>query len=342
VSQEKEQKKERPTEVTRQKSEDPQGELKDNVENRVENQILPEISAYFADPKISPSAFLKILKSKKVKRFKKYDEERAQAALIADDSGERLWAIMSQASLPEAVERWIWPAASLSLKEVIGKDFDPQDTNPVQVLQSLRKALRPRLDSKDKKEKKAATNWLRIGICWLIRNRSIDLWLVTDVISSIFFEDAKKAKSEVKRAISRGTIKEFRLLLANGRFGNDIVASARAELTDEKRLSNSLRIELSDAEKRIRTLESDITTLRAELAQKEEDLKAVQKQFENERQHWGHHISETKAGQRVLLGKRVTPLLTDAVDALEIEPPGPSTALKRIKAVLKVIEESSS
>ncbi len=342
MNQEKEQKTETLNEASRQNSENPQRELKDGLEKRVENQILPEISAYFADPQISPSAFLKILKSEKVKRFKKYDEERAQAALIADDSGERLWAIMSQANLPEAVERWIWPAASLSLKEVIGKDFDPQDTSSVQVLQSLRKALRPGLDSKDNKEKKAATNWLRIGIFWLIRNRSIDLWLVADVISSIFFEDAKKAKSEVKRAIGRGTIKEFRLSLANVRFGNDIVARTRVELTDEKRLSNSLRIELSDAEKRIRTLDSDITALRAALAQKEEDLEAAQKQFENERQHWGYDISATRAGQRVLLGERVAPLLTDAVDALEIEPPAPSVALERIKAVLEVIEEASS
>ena len=78
------------------------------------------------------------------------------------------------------------------------------------------------------------------------------------------------------------------------------------------------------------------------MAEKEAKLQDVQSLLENERHHWGHDLSETKAGQRVLLGERVAPLLSDAIDALEIEPPVPSIALKRVKAVLKVIEEASS
>ena len=90
------------------------------------------------------------------------------------------------------------------------------------------------------------------------------------------------------------------------------------------------------------TLEADLAALRADLARKEAALKSVETQLENERHHWGHDLSETKAGQRILLGERVAPLLSDAIDALEIEPPAQSVALKRIKAVLKVIDEASS
>tara|TARA_R100000152_G_C6766057_1_gene190964 strand:- start:1192 stop:1392 length:201 start_codon:yes stop_codon:yes gene_type:complete len=61
---------------------------------------------------------------------------------------------------------------------------------------------------------------------------------------------------------------------------------------------------------------------------------------ESERQYWGYRIWEIETKHKVLLNRRIAPLLTDAVDAIEID--APSTALKRIKAVLKVIEESSS
>jgi len=60
-----------------------------------------------------------------------------------------------------------------------------------------------------------------------------------------------------------------------------------------------------------------------------------------ERHHWGYDMSETKAQHRMLLNERVAPLLADAIDALEIDPPAPSVALKRVKAVLKVINLQS-
>jgi rRNA maturation endonuclease Nob1 len=306
-----------------------------------EKQLLSEISFYFSDSKISPSAFLKAVKSEKVKRFKKEDEERAQLALSGDPGGERLWALMSQANLPEAIDRWIWPVAQTQLKAAVGDDFDPLENNPVQVLQNLKKSLAPALASKDKSENKSAENWLRIGICWLVEKRSIDLWTIAEVISAIFFEDAKKAKSVVKRAIVKGRIKEFRLSIANVRLGNDIVAKAKSEFSEEKRISNNLRLRLTGAEKKIVSLEADLAALRDQLAEKDGALQNVQTQLEIERHHSGHDLSETKAGWRVLLGERVAPLLSDAIDALEIEPPAPSVALKRVKAVLKVIGEAS-
>ncbi len=89
---------------------------------------------------------------------------------------------------------------------------------------------------------------------------------------------------------------------------------------------------------KIESLCDEIATLRSQLDEKEAELQSVQTQLENERHHWGHDLTNMKAGHRVLLSKRIAPLLSDAIDALEIEPPAPSAALSRIKAVLKVIE----
>lgn len=308
----------------------------------MEVKIEPEISVYISDPSISPSAFIKVIKTEGVKRFRKGDEERAHTALNADPSGERLWALMSQANLPEAIDRWIWPAAQAQLGAVISDNIISDDRSTVEILQRLQKSLSHSLWSKDKDERKSAENWLRIGICWLLEKRSIDVWTLSEIISNVFFEDSQKARSAVKRAVAKGSTKELRLSVANVRLGNALVANARLELAEERQVANNLRVRLAEQEKKAASLEAEIAALRVELAEKENELQDVRTQFENERHHWGHDLSETKAGQRVLLGDRLTPLISDAIDALEIEPPAPSAALKRIKAVLRVIEEANS
>jgi hypothetical protein len=312
---------------------------KDNPETET---VIPEISAYFLNPDISPSAFSRALKANKVKRFQSEDLQKTISAIENDNNGIRLWALMSYANLPEAVDRWIWPTVQEQLKSVIGSDFNPQNTDSNQILRDLCKALAPRLASKDKIEAKGAENWLRIGVCWLVEKRSIQLWTMAQVISTAFFADTKKAKSLVHRAISKGGIKELRLIVATVALGNDIVVRSEAALAEERRRNSSLRIKLTDADRKVESLSRDLAANRAELAQKEEAVRNVEIQLENERHHWGHDLSETKAGQRVLLGERVAPLLSDAIDALEIDPPAPNVALKRVKAVLSIIDKASS
>ena len=50
---------------------------------------------------------------------------------------------------------------------------------------------------------------------------------------------------------------------------------------------------------------------------------------------------ETLARHHVLLNERIAPLLSDAIDALEIEPPVPHLSLRRIKSVLKIIKDTT-
>ncbi len=240
------------------------------------------------------------------------------------------------------MDRWKWTFAQDRLRSIIGLDFDPLDTDASRVLRTLCSALRPKLKSKEKNEQKSAMNWFRIGICWLTKKRSIQPWLTAEAISSIFFTDTKGASGLVNRAISKGRTNEIRLAVATVMMGNDVVARTKSERDDERRLSNSLRIQLTDEKKKNENLVAELEAAHADLANKKEALEEITTRLENERHHWGHDLSETKAGQRVLLGERMAPLLSDAIDALEIEPPAPEVALKRIKAVLSIIHEAKS
>jgi hypothetical protein len=67
--------------------------------------------------------------------------------------------------------------------------------------------------------------------------------------------------------------------------------------------------------------------LSARVVELEENLAAA-------RQHCGFDITELKGKHSNFLSERVRPLLNDAVDALEIDPPELGIAVRRIQAVL--------
>jgi hypothetical protein len=302
----------------------------------------PLIAAYFSDPEISPSAFLKVLKSEKIKRFNKEDEEKAHKLLVSNDpNGTRLWSLMSQSKLPDPVDRWIWLAAQDRLRFAIGSKFDPHDPDKTRILKTLRDALLPDLKSKDKNERKNAENWLRIGVCWLAEKRSMQLWSIAEIIFPAFFREQKGASLVVSRAIRKGRTNELKLAVATTSLGKEMVAKAKSDRDVEKRVADNLRVQLSEAKSRTERLNAELKAARIELEKKSDALITVRTQLENERHHWGHDLSETKAEQRVLLVERLVPLLSDAIDALEIEPPVPHVAIKRLKAVLSMIDDKA-
>jgi len=304
-------------------------------------QISPTISGYFREPKVTVPGFFKVLRSLDIKRFAQSDEALAVDLMEKmDPTGERLWGLMSQGSLPDSVDRWIWGAAQQRLKSVLGEVFDPQDNDADRILKSLRDKLALIVKSEHKIESKSAENWLRLGICWLVEKRSLAPWGIAERMLPYMFVDPAAAARISKRALQRGKPSEFRLAIAIAGLGQDMVKAAQSERDSERISAAELRHRLADARSTIEHLHTDAQALRIELEQKVTSLAALEAQLAAERQHWGHDLTETKAKQRVLLGERVSPLLSDAVDALEIDPPLPGLALERLKDVLSFIEKA--
>ncbi len=303
----------------------------------------PTITAFISNSKISPSAFLKVLKAQKVKRFSQTDEDQAAELMALNDGdGDRLWALISQASLPGAVDRWIWRAAKDRLTAVVGPEFNPMDHDAGRILRTLQKSLSPRIKSEEKQESKAGENWLRIGICWLEKKRSLQPWAIAESVWPVFFQEHEDALHTSKRALRVGRSRDFKLAISMAGLGLETVNAAKTERDTAKQAATRLRHQLEDSDATIKKLRAELASLRRELEDSSETLRSLQAQLVVERQHWGHDLSETKAEQRVLLGERVAPLLLDAIDALEIEPPAPHVALSRLKAVHSIIEGASS
>jgi len=312
-------------------------------EPSAEIEIRPAISGFFEEPKASASAFFKVLRTHGVKRFSPSDQADAVELMEKmDPEGERLWILMSQASLPEPVDAWIWGAAQKRLTTKLGDAFDPQELDKQAILKSLTKGLSEGLRTEDKEKKKGAENWLRIGLCWLAEKRSLQAWQIAEGLLSLLFPEGKSASRLAIRAIQKGKSTEFRLAIAMAGLGHDMVKAAEGDRDRERQISAGLRDRLADTRSTLERFQAELARLQGELEQRNFKLAEVEATLAAERQHWGHDLSETKAGQRVLLGERIGPLLQDAVDALEIEPSAPNLALKRIKAVLSIIEEAKA
>ncbi len=306
-----------------------------------EVEIPPTLVGYFGEDRASPSAFFKVLRKNDVKRFRSAEQE-AVAKLMAtkDTEMERLWGLMAQASLPDPVDAWVWGAAQSRLREQLGEAFDTQDHDAGRIFKSVLRELSLGLSSEKKEEKKRAENLLRVTICWLVEKRSFKTWQVAEQVYPFLFRDLKAATRVAQRAIQKGKPGEFRVAAAVAALGAQMVKAAEDEQIRERNISNDLRYRLDDANRKIEKLRSDLEDAKKTISDQEIKIAQLEQTLAAERHHWGHDLTETKAEQKVLLGERLGPLLADAIDALEIEPPAPGIALRRVKAAMSVIEEA--
>lgn len=306
-----------------------------------EIEITPSLVGYFGHTRASPSAFFKVLRKNEVKRFMSADQQAAAELMpVNDTEGERLWGLMSQSSIPEPVEAWIWSAAQSRLKEQLGDAFDPQDHDAGRIFRSVLKELSAGIDAEQREEKKRAEVLLRLTICWLVEKRSLKTWQIAEQLRPVLFSDLKAAARVAQRAVQKGKAGELRLAAAMAGLGDQMVKVAEEERARERSNSADLRHRLDDAKRKIESLNSDLEDAQKTIADHKVAMAHLEQTLAAERHHWGHDLSETKAEQKVLLGERLGPLLEDAIDALEIDPPAPGTALRRVKAALIVIEEA--
>jgi len=315
------------------------GSLEDQHDPAEEIEIQPTLLGYFGEMRASPSAFFKVLRKNEVKRFRSADQDAAIRMMATEDEdGDRLWGLMSQSALPEAVDAWIWEAAQSRLKKHLGEAFDPQDHDAMRIFKVVLSSLAPALRSEQKEERKRAETWLRLATCWLVEKRALKAWQIAEELRPVLFPEPKSASRVAQRAIQKGKSGELRLAVAMAGLGDQMVKAAEEDRVRERNIATDLRHRLDDTRGKIEKLNLDLEGARKTISDHEVTIAKLQQTLAAERQHWGHDLTETKAEQKVLLGERLGPLLEDAIDALEIDPPAPGTALRRVKAALAVIE----
>ena len=306
-----------------------------------EVEVLPSLVGYLGEERVSPSVFFKVLRKNEIKRFRVSDQEAAARLMpTTDPEMERLWGLMAQASPPEPVDAWMWGAAQSRLKEQLGEAFAAQAHDAGRIFRSVLHEFSMGQSSEKREDKKRAENLLRLTICWLVEKRGLKAWQVAEQLCPALFKDSKTAAQVAQRAIQKGKIGEFRIAAAMAALGGQMVKVAEEERTRERSNSNDLRFRLDDANRKVERLHSNLEDAKKTISDQETKIAELDQTLVAERHHWGHDLTEIKAEQKVFLGERLGPLLADAIDALEIEPPAPEIATRRIRTALLAIDEA--
>ena len=170
--------------------------------------------------------------------------------------------------------------------------------------------------------------------------RSLDNWTAFEKLKATFFKDDVAAAKAARKVLTRGKIADISNASAVAGLARETIREARSEAEIEKRRQATLQSQLNAAHIAIAEairgeVETRVTRTPNSLVQQLQEVKA---QFEQSRQHSGHDITDLKTRQNALLQERVVPMVSDAIDALEMDPPAPDIAVRRLKLALSSIE----
>jgi len=243
------------------------------------SDVVPSISEFISNKKISPAVFIKSIKNKKIKKFTKEDCEKASSILDKHDpDGVRILVLVSRAHLPPALKSWVWGVVNDSKIQAIGKE---NNMNAYEQLQALYDFLKPKKLKPKKKNNEPplhkakewslkAKNWLRIYICWLNDTKKLQPLEIVQIITPIYYDskeskelinDPKKKKELVNNVFVRGRDKELKNIVANLISSTDRINTEKEDklryksktlelgekLTENEEKVSSLQLELQDA-----------------------------------------------------------------------------------------------
>lgn len=301
----------------------------------------PSLATYFGEAPVPVRTFFKAVKTAKLRRFEESDEQTASSLMPQNDfDGARLLALVSQSDIPEAVDHWVWVAVQNILRNEVAGNFDPLSRDPLTVLKSLHRQLSTGIQGKEKAAKRKNENLLRTGVTWLLKKRALDPWDALNELRVIFFPEGQGATRHSKRILTQGKSQEIKTAAAISGLVHEKVRAAQSERDEERRQKSSLQDIISRLEKEKTLVTEELRGTEEKSAALALELAALKQKLNDQQQHWGHDMADIKAKQNSLLRDRLAPLLKDAQDALEIEPPAPQVALKRIRSTIAAIGDA--
>jgi hypothetical protein len=303
--------------------------------------VTPTLVTYFGVKPVAPAAFVKAVRDARIARFADADVQESATLMAAHDADcRRLLALASQLSRPEAVERWLWPVVQRRLKDLVPGEFDLFESNASFVLRSLHRQLSGLLDSKEAEKRKKAEVAFLLGLKWLLAHRGLNVTDAIDEIRLALSIEGEPTRKAARRMLVQGKLSDLRNAAAIATLMGESGREARRALEAETVRLIDMRSELNAAQAENNALKAVIEGMA-----KERDAFAVRAEqaelmLKDSKQHWGHDMANTKTQQAVFLKGRLSPLLNDAMDALEISPPEAEIALSRVKSAMASIEDA--
>lgn len=304
--------------------------------------VQPTLATYFGKEPVPATAFVKSIRAAKVHRFT--DEDVAAAVALSattDPDGAKLLALATAPGLPKAIERWLWPAAMALLRNKVPAAFEAGDTDADSTFRRIHRDLAPGLGGGDEVPQQRSETLLLLALVWLGTQRSLDVSGVLDALRDTFPQNEKSVREAVRKGLVSGKLSEVKRTAAVATLIGQTARDSKIALEMERQRRASVEERLESARARV----SEVTAERDSIANSRDELaaelEALRRELDESRLHFGHDMANIKAKQNLLLTERIAPLIANAVDALEIEPPAPDVALRRLKSAIKSIQEAA-
>lgn len=308
-----------------------------------EPRVALRLPDYFADQTLQAPAFLKALPEDKAARLpEEVVAETERLRVERDRDHKRLLALAAQPTLPSRIANWLWPTVLTVIRARAPSAFEPHDIDVEVSLRRLHREIERDLASEVPEVRQPAANILLLALTWLTTQRKLVPSTALQVLSDTIGVGEKASENRVRHVLTSGRLPEIQRAIAVTGLASGKAREAAAQRDHEKAQRVAAQERLDVAQGRVADLEREVAALRERTEGLEGLLAASQAELRDSRQHWGHDMTEVRTRQSSLLRDKVTPMLSDAVDALEIEPAEPGIALRRIRAVLSTIKATEN
>ncbi len=311
----------------------------------------PTLTAYYGDPAPKLADWMKAVRA--AGSFAMTDSEEALRHLGARDPDLRKTLALAGAGNPPApLRRWLADATRHLLADRLkGVSIDPLSPAHEQIGR-IAAGLAPTLRAKDRIARAAAESLLRLSIK-LVTDARPD-FSAPEMLALLFAPlreadaDSRLAPAELRGRVQEAGVAQLRDLSLVQAAALDRILGAERARSEAQDRANVLDTALAVERDRVRELREKLATAEAHAEALKADVARLNQAVADHRQIGAHGTAELLARMRALLAGRIDPLLADAADALEIEPPILEVVRDRIesgrgviKGELRWLDESS-
>jgi hypothetical protein len=307
----------------------------------VDSQQVPTLAAYFRNEFDSAASFVKAVKIAHVKRFEPEDHAHADELMRKSDSdGQMLYKLTAAAPFTLPIELWIWRVVEERLTSKFKLDMSCQTVDCI--LEALRHHVVVSALQTKKAKQSPPSFWMRIAINYLISKRRLDVLDLLGAVAPLLFTNVVSAAALASKTSQTGSSRDLSLLSCVALLGRELLQKAEADVAIARANVDACKLQLQRDASRVGQLECQINDLTLTRAALSNALAESETRRETQRQHLGHDLSEIKAATNMLLREELGPIIHDAIDALEMDPPAPDVAVRRLRKSIALIERNSS
>jgi hypothetical protein len=220
-----------------------------------------------------------------------------------------------------------------------------REITAVEELQRLANWAKRGLGTKDSRLKRQSELVLGIGLCVLLAQRPVKAATILSIVSEAFGTTAPAGASDTRperaviELISRSKPRQIAVLSKVAQLQDAAVKVAQAEAARDGAALRTAEKHIGSLEAELKAERASASDLRGEVAALEAGNAALKKRLTSTQELGAHDLEDLKIRYRNLLHRKLKPKTTDALDALEIEPPKPDFSKTFVSQILAEIDK---